>query len=181
MKMFYKIVILAVSVLSSTISIAKTSEWALSDAGVDYGLTQLGASYRLEGHLLNILIDQDKVLEHLDEQINDGAYNSNYTKNYYISHPVLYFFNSALNASIFIIPRVYQDHPNLNYINVKVRIKYENLLGNDTVGSLLSFEMSRGLNNQINWTRFLPANAGYVYPNFRFSNWALAELTKEHI
>ena len=168
-------------VLCSTISFAKTSEWALSDAGMDYGLEQFGASYRLEGHVLNILIDQDKVLEHLDEQINKGSYNPNYTRNYFFSHPIVYLYISALDASLFIIPRVYQDHPNLNYINVKISIKYENLLGNDVINSLLSFEMSRSLNNQINWTRFLPVNADYVYPNFRFSNLFLNESIREQI
>ncbi len=181
MNILCRVIMLVVLVLGSTLGFAKTSEWQLSDAGMDYALTQFGASYQVKGHSLIILIDQSIVLTHLDEQMRNGYYNSDYSKSYIVRRPLAYFTVSALNASTYIIPRVYQDHPSLNYLNVSVRIKYENVMGNDVTGSLLSFSMSRNLSNQINWIRFMPANFGDVYPNIRFSNLTLREFYREKI
>lgn len=179
MKALCRFVASLIFIFACSTSFAKVSDWRLSNAAQDYGLSLFGASYQLNGHTLVITIDQNNVLSHLNEQMSDGVYNSNYTKDYFLGHPIIYLLASALNATTFIIPRIYYDHPGLNYINVFVRIKYENLLGNDAIGSLLSFNMSRSLNNQINWTRFNPTNAMDVYPAYQMSNLTWSEFIKE--
>lgn len=181
MRTLLKLALIVAIILGSTTGFAKTSEWAISDAGMNYSLSKYGASYQLKGHILTILIDQNEVLNHLDEQVNSNIYASSVTKTYLLNHPLLYLFASALNVSTFIIPRVYRDHPNLSYMNVHVRIKYENILGNDSTNPLLYFNMSRHLSDKINWTRFSSKNADLVYPNFNFSNFSRSEAVREKV
>ncbi len=149
---------------------------------LNYVLALCGASYRLEGNSLIVLIHQSDVLNTLDKQINMGMYNQNVSKNTLMTNPIAYLIVSGVNSTFAIIPQVYQDHPNLNYLSVRVQGKYENILGNETTSLLFSFNMTKKLNDEINWSRFLPKNASTVFPNFHYSstsNASFAQYNKE--
>lgn len=129
-------------------------------------------SYQLKRNSLIIFVDQSMALGNLDQQIRLGMYNRSLTKNKLIDYTVIYLTVSSMIASTSIIPRVYCDHPNLNYISVYVHAIGQNLNGKNIITPLLSFNMSRNLNNKINWHTFNAAKANKVYMNFKFAKWA---------
>lgn len=155
---------------------ARISPYNLSKVHVNTVLWACGASYHLKGNSLFIQISQADAENNIDQIIDrsdiDTIFNSHpryQIVKFLINHPVFYLFISGEDASAAIIPRVYYDHPQLNEINVFVSVLHENLLGNITSSPLLSFSMSRTLNNLINWNKFKPLNSPKVYPNYYLS------------
>ncbi|MCX7124837.1 MAG: hypothetical protein NTU49_03615, partial [Gammaproteobacteria bacterium] len=140
----------------------------LSDTRVNFVLTLIGTTYNIKRNSVYILIDTKKSYRNLDEQIKAGVLNSSIQKQYSYSHPITYSDYLAETAALFIIPSIYQNHENLNYIHVYVNYKYYDLLGNYVTSSLLSFDMTRHLNNKINWTKFLSSSEPLVFPSFKF-------------
>lgn len=154
--------------LTSETAFAHSSKLNISKPSVDLMLKTYNISYEIKGSHLSVLVNTSKAYDNLDELISIEAVNPSLPKQWLHKHVITFSDVLAADSFCFIFPYIYKTHPNINYLNVDVSYIHNDLLGNEKEDPLLSFSMTKNLEEKINWGKFKPTNDALVFPNFKF-------------